>query len=58
MQSGQDNRQVNLSPAVPVLILYITAVVEPDNSVHFYDDIYGHDKSLNAVLAKGMPYPG
>jgi hypothetical protein len=25
--------------------------------VHFFDDIYGHDKRLNAVLAKGPPYP-
>jgi len=32
-------------------------VVEPDNSVHFFNDIYGHDKALNAVLAKGPPYP-
>jgi murein L,D-transpeptidase YcbB/YkuD len=57
MQSGRDNQQVNLAIPVPVLILYVTAVVEPDNSVHFFDDIYGHDKTLNAVLAKGPPYP-
>ncbi|MBV8632589.1 MAG: L,D-transpeptidase family protein, partial [Silvibacterium sp.] len=58
MQSGPDNQQVNLQTPVPVLIFYITAVVEEDGSVHFFDDIYGHDKSLNAVLAKGPPYPG
>ena len=57
MQSGPDNQQVNLAIPVPVLILYQTAVVEPDNSVHFFDDIYGHDKELNAVLAKGPPFP-
>jgi murein L,D-transpeptidase YcbB/YkuD len=57
MQSGRDNQQVNLAKPVPVLILYVTAVVEPDNSVHFFNDIYGHDKTLNAVLAKGPPYP-
>lgn len=57
MQSGPDNQQVNLATPVPVLILYQTAVVESDNSVHFFDDIYGHDKDLNAVLAKGPPYP-
>jgi L,D-transpeptidase YcbB len=57
MQSGRDNQQVNLTTPVPVLILYATAVVDPDNSVHFFNDIYGHDKSLNAVLAKGPPYP-
>ncbi len=58
MQSGPDNQQVNLATPVPVVIFYITAVVEEDGSVHFFDDIYGHDKSLNAVLAKGPPYPG
>jgi murein L,D-transpeptidase YcbB/YkuD len=58
MQSGPDNQQVNLKTPVPVLIFYITAVVQEDGSVHFFDDIYGFDKSLNAVLAKGPPYPG
>jgi L,D-transpeptidase YcbB len=58
MQSGPDNQQVNLANPVPVLILYITAVVEEDGSVHFFPDIYGHDKSLAAALAKGEPYPG
>jgi L,D-transpeptidase YcbB len=58
MQSGPDNQQVNLARPIPVLILYVTAVVEPDDSVHFFDDIYGHDKQLEAVLVKGQPYPG
>lgn len=58
MQSGPDNQQVNLTTPIPVLILYVTAVVEEDGSVHFFDDIYGYDKTLEAVLAKGQPYPG
>ncbi len=58
MQSGPDNQQVNLTTPVPVLILYVTAVVEEDGSVHFFHDIYGYDKALEAVLAKGQPYPG
>jgi L,D-transpeptidase YcbB len=57
MDSGKDNRQVNLTVPVPVLLLYVTAVAEEDGTVHFFDDIYGHDKRLNAVLAKGPPYP-
>jgi murein L,D-transpeptidase YcbB/YkuD len=56
-QSGPDNQQVNLTRAVPVVIIYPTAVVEEDGEVYFFDDIYGHDRSLNAVLAKGPPYP-
>ena len=57
MESGPDNRQINLAVPVPVLILYVTAVVEEDGSVHFFNDIYGHDKKLGAELAKGRPYP-
>jgi L,D-transpeptidase YcbB len=58
MQTGPNNQQVNLKVPIPVLILYITAVVEEDGSVHFFNDIYGHDKSLEVLLAKGPPYPG
>lgn len=57
MDLGPDNRQVNLATEVPVLILYVTAVPDEDGTVHFFDDIYGHDKKLDAVLAKGPPYP-
>jgi L,D-transpeptidase YcbB len=57
MDSGKDNQQVNLAVKVPVLLLYVTAVAEEDGSVHFFDDIYGHDKRLNALLVKGPPYP-
>jgi L,D-transpeptidase YcbB len=57
MDSGKDNRQVNLATKIPVLILYVTAVAEEDGTVHFFDDIYGHDRQLNALLAKGRPYP-
>jgi murein L,D-transpeptidase YcbB/YkuD len=57
MQSGPDNQQVNLTRPVPVVIIYLTAVVEEDGEVYFFEDIYGHDRSLNAVLAKGPPYP-
>jgi len=57
MKSGPDNVQVNLNKPIPVLILYSTAVVEPDGEVRFFDDIYGYDKSLAKVLANGPPYP-
>ena len=56
MQSGPNNQQVNLSRRVPVVIVYLTAVVEEDNQVYFYDDIYGFDGVLNEALAKGHPY--
>jgi murein L,D-transpeptidase YcbB/YkuD len=58
MESGKDNVQVNLTRPVPVLILYGTAVVDEQDQVHFFDDLYGYDASLEKVLAKGYPYPG
>jgi murein L,D-transpeptidase YcbB/YkuD len=58
MQTGKDNVQVNLTNPVPVLIIYGTAVVDQQNEVHFFDDIYGYDADLEKVLAQGYPYPG
>ncbi|MGC2275682.1 MAG: L,D-transpeptidase family protein, partial [Candidatus Binatus sp.] len=57
MNTGPDNVQVNLKNPIPVLILYSTAVVDPNGEVRFFDDIYGYDKSLNRVLTNGPPYP-
>ena len=42
--------QVNLDKPIPVLILYSTAVVEPNGDVHFFDDIYGYDAELEQAL--------
>jgi murein L,D-transpeptidase YcbB/YkuD len=56
MNSGPNNQQVKLTHPVPVVIVYVTAVVEENGEVYFFDDIYGHDGLLNARLAKGPPY--
>jgi L,D-transpeptidase YcbB len=58
MSGAENNIQVNLKPPLPVLIIYATVVVSEDGVVHFYDDIYGHDRALEEALAKGYPYPG
>jgi murein L,D-transpeptidase YcbB/YkuD len=55
--NGDQTVQVNLDHPTPVLILYSTAVVEPNGETHFFDDIYGHDASLEMVLSGGYPYP-
>ncbi len=55
---GDQTVQVNLDKPIPVLILYSTAVVEPDGEVRFFDDIYGYDAELQQTLAAGYPYPG
>jgi L,D-transpeptidase YcbB len=43
--------QVVLDKPIPVLILYATAVVEPDGEVLFFRDIYGLDAELQKALA-------
>ncbi|HYL46120.1 MAG TPA: L,D-transpeptidase family protein [Candidatus Limnocylindrales bacterium] len=57
MNGAENNIQVNLKQPLPVLIIYATVVVSEDGVVHIYDDIYGHDRSLEEALAKGYPYP-
>jgi murein L,D-transpeptidase YcbB/YkuD len=55
--NGDQTLQVNLAHPIPVLILYSTAVVEPDGNVRFFDDIYHYDSELQQELAHGYPYP-
>lgn len=57
MNSGPDNRQVNLKTPIPIVIFYVTGLVEDDGHIHFFDDIYGYDADMQRVLAKGPPYP-
>jgi L,D-transpeptidase YcbB len=56
--NGDQTIQVNLTKPIPVLILYSTAVVEPDGEIRFFDDIYHYDTALQEELAHGYPYPG
>jgi murein L,D-transpeptidase YcbB/YkuD len=51
-----NNRTVGLKTPLPVVITYLTAVADEDGSMHFFNDIYGYDKQLEAALAKGRPY--
>jgi len=57
MNSGPDSQQVNLAQKRPVVIIYATAVVLPDGTVKFFQDIYGHDGRLQKALARGYPRP-
>jgi murein L,D-transpeptidase YcbB/YkuD len=55
--NGKGESQVNLKSPIPVLIIYTTATVDDGGVVHFFDDIYGHDATLQNALAAGYPYP-
>jgi murein L,D-transpeptidase YcbB/YkuD len=41
---------VRLAHPIPVLILYGTALATEDGRILFFDDIYGHDRRLAALL--------
>lgn len=53
--SEDEPRTVRLIAPVPVLISYGTAIFK-DGRVHFFEDIYGHDRRLDAAL-RNRPQP-
>ena len=50
MEAGASST-LRLAEPVPVLIAYGTALVKP-GQVYFFDDIYGHDRVLDAALRR------
>jgi murein L,D-transpeptidase YcbB/YkuD len=44
MDAGKE-QWVNLAAPVPIAITYFTAWVDNDGTLHFREDIYGHDKA-------------
>jgi L,D-transpeptidase YcbB len=52
--SDDDPSTLRLAEPIPVLIAYGTAMVK-EGRVFFYDDIYGHDRRLDAALRQRRP---
>ncbi|MGZ8218090.1 L,D-transpeptidase family protein [Methylomagnum sp.] len=55
--NAENQKVVTLKKPIPVYIYYSTVMADKDGRVSFYQDIYGHDQTLQALLAKGFPYP-
>ena len=54
MNAGASLR-VNLTRPIEVILFYITAVVMPEEgTIHFAEDIYGHDATLDRALMRGQ----
>ena len=51
--ASQKRQVVTLDKPMPVYILYRTAFVGSDETLYFYDDIYGRDKLLAKALFTG-----
>ena len=49
MNSGKE-KWVTLKTPIPVFITYFTSWVDADGTLHFVEDIYGHDKKLGEHL--------
>jgi len=54
---GDKTMQVNLKEKLTVVVFYDTVHVNSEQVVFFVDDIYGFDKTLDAALRKGYPFP-
>jgi len=52
--SDENPMTVRLAEPLPVLIAYGTAMVK-EGRVYFHDDIYGHDRRLDAALRRPRP---
>ena len=51
--NGSESTQVTLATPIAVVLFYVTAVVVPgDGTLHFADDIYGHDARLHRALER------
>ena len=54
---GERPTRVNLKEPLTVVIFYDTVHVNSEDMVFFVEDIYGHDRELDATLTRGYPYP-
>ncbi len=50
------NKNVSLPKPIPIVLFYGTAYVD-GGEIHFFQDLYGYDKSMEDMLKKGAPYP-
>jgi murein L,D-transpeptidase YcbB/YkuD len=57
MEKGPNDAYVNLTKPLPIMIVYATAAAQDDGTIQFFEDIYGHDATLENALAAGYPYP-
>ena len=54
---GESPLPVRLARPIPVLVVYATAVALDSGEVRFFDDLYGQDAQIEALLAQGFPRP-
>lgn len=55
--NGDVTKTITLKKSIPVYILYSTVMADQEGRISFFEDIYGHDRSLQVLLPRGFPYP-
>jgi len=56
MHRGKNDVRVPVEPPIQVYLFYATAIVDHENRIRFFQDIYGHDTTLRRMLASVRPY--
>jgi murein L,D-transpeptidase YcbB/YkuD len=54
--AARESSTLRLAEPLPVLIAYGTTLVR-GGRIHFFDDLYGHDRALDAALRERPPTP-
>jgi murein L,D-transpeptidase YcbB/YkuD len=49
---SEKSKTIRVQPPLPVVIAYATAIARADGKIHFFADIYGHDKLLDLALKR------
>jgi murein L,D-transpeptidase YcbB/YkuD len=49
--SGPENNEIKLQSRLPVHVAYFTAQVSSDGRVQYFDDVYGHERTVHLGLA-------
>jgi murein L,D-transpeptidase YcbB/YkuD len=55
---GTESVTLKLTHPVPVMTVYVTAVVQESGKVHFFEDIYGEDAALEEEIAEAAAEAG
>lgn len=50
LTGDREDFAVPVDPPIPVYLVYVTAIVDAAGNLRFFDDLYGHDATLQAAL--------
>ena len=48
-------QRITLKKPIPVVVFYATALAAEDGRMLFFEDLYHHDRRLDALLAAAQP---